>query len=670
MKRKKKKIVILLCVLVVLIAVIGGYFLLRDENRLSSSERLWITENANVVQNVYVLNDANLFGNLGNGVYYSFLNDFSEEYSLQFNPITVTGSESPDGLSLTVTNALLDLDVPFYEDHYVLVSKKNEVSIGLEDLASQKIGVLSTFNDVVKNYLGGSGALTLYSSSDELFNALDSGNVSYVIVPRMENMDTILEKNLWIVHHFSDLKRYFVLRDSNDSVLFRIMRKYFAKWSEDALETELYAQELALFQGALNVTDAMVDEMRKTTVTYGFMTNLPYEVYGDGEFGGILSEYVGAFAKFLNLDIEYKRYSNERRMLRDMNNGNISLYFNYNTTFTAGSIVDINLPLSYAIYAHESNPIVISSLTTLGDTPLYVEENSLLYQNLASINGLNLVTYKKDEFSKVLKDENNLVVMDDQVGEYLRRSSLKKYHSRYIAELNVNYSLKSTGSETFNLLLAKYMNYIDQGTFIEKGIYSASVTESKGSFLSSLAKYALYSVILIILILLLIYRSSKRIRMQKKIRKEDKLKFIDQLTSLKNRNYLNESLSSWNKNTIYPQCVVMIDLNRVQEINDTLGYEEGDRQIKGAANSLIKTQLDNTDIIRTNGNEFIIYMVGYNQKQITSYIHKLNKDFKNLPYDYGACITYSMIDSDLKSVEDAINECVDDIKKQKGKDAR
>ncbi len=670
MKRKKKKIVILLCVLVVLIAVIGGYFLLRDENRLSSSERLWITENANVVQNVYVLNDANLFGNLGNGVYYAFLNDFSEEYSLQFNPITVTGSESPDGLSLTVTNALMDLDVPFYEDHYVLVSKKNDVSIGLEDLTSQKIGVLSTFNDVVKNYLGSSGALTLYSSSDELFNALDSGNVSYVIVPRMENMDTILEKNLWIVHHFSDLKRYFVLRDSNDSVLFRIMRKYFAKWSEDTLETELYAQELALFQGALNVTDAMVDEMRKTTVTYGFMTNLPYEVYGDGEFGGILSEYVGAFAKFLNLDIEYKRYSNERRMLRDMNNGNISLYFNYNTSFTAGSIVDINLPLSYAIYAHESNPIVISSLTTLGDTPLYVEENSLLYQNLASINGLNLVTYKKDELSKVLKDENNLVVMDDQVGEYLRRSSLKKYHSRYTAELNVNYSLKSTCSETFNLLLAKYMNYIDQGTFIEKGIYSASVTESKGSFLSSLAKYALYSVILIILILLLIYRSSKRIRMQKKIRKEDKLKFIDQLTSLKNRNYLNESLSSWNKNTIYPQCVVMIDLNRVQEINDTLGYEEGDRQIKGAANSLIKTQLDNTDIIRTNGNEFIIYMVGYNQKQITSYIHKLNKDFKNLPYDYGACITYSMIDSDLKSVEDAINECVDDIKKQKGKDAR
>ncbi len=172
-------------------------------------------------------------------------------------------------------------------------------------------------------------------------------------------------------------------------------------------------------------------------------------------------------------------------------------------------------------------------------------------------------------------------------------------------------------------------------------------------------------IILTVIILGLIYRSSKRVRMQKKLKKEDKIKLMDQLTSLKNRNYLNESLPNWNKNTIYPQSVIIIDLNKIQNINDTLGYEEGDRQIKGAANILIRSQLENTDIIRTNGNEFMIYLVGYSQKQITSYIHKLNKEFKSLPYEYGACITYSMILDDLKSIEDAINECIEDIKKQK-----
>ena len=59
--------------------------------------------------------------------------------------------------------------------------------------------------------------------------------------------------------------------------------------------------------------------------------------------------------------------------------------------------------------------------------------------------------------------------------------------------------------------------------------------------------------------------------------------------------------------------------------------------------------------------------MGYNQKQVTSYIHKLSKEFSNLPYNYGVCMTYSMIDNDLKSIEDAINECIEDIKKQKEK---
>ena len=143
------------------------------------------------------------------------------------------------------------------------------------------------------------------------------------------------------------------------------------------------------------------------------------------------------------------------------------------------------------------------------------------------------------------------------------------------------------------------------------------------------------------------------------------MKYIDQLTSLKNRNYLNENINSWNKNTIYPQATIIIDLNEVQKINDTLGYEQGDAQIKAAANVLIKTQLDNTDIMRTDGNEFLIYLVGYQEKQVVSYIRKLYKEFKNLPFEYGAAIGYSMILNDMKTIEDSINESVEDMRTKK-----
>ena len=163
----------------------------------------------------------------------------------------------------------------------------------------------------------------------------------------------------------------------------------------------------------------------------------------------------------------------------------------------------------------------------------------------------------------------------------------------------------------------------------------------------------------------MVYKSTKRIKIAKKIKKVDKIKYIDQLTSLKNRNYLNDNLSSWNKNTIYPQATIVLDLNRLQEINDTDGYEKGDKQIKAAANVLVRTQLDNSDIIRTDGNEFLLYLVGYSEKQVASYIRKLNKEFKKLPYDYGVAIGYSMLLNDAKTLEDAINESVEDMKNKK-----
>ena len=63
----------------------------------------------------------------------------------------------------------------------------------------------------------------------------------------------------------------------------------------------------------------------------------------------------------------------------------------------------------------------------------------------------------------------------------------------------------------------------------------------------------------------------------------------------------------------------------------------------------------------------LFYLVGYQTKQITSYIHKLNKEFKRLPCEQGAAIGYSMIEDDIKTIEDAINEAVEEVKKKENK---
>jgi diguanylate cyclase (GGDEF)-like protein len=115
-------------------------------------------------------------------------------------------------------------------------------------------------------------------------------------------------------------------------------------------------------------------------------------------------------------------------------------------------------------------------------------------------------------------------------------------------------------------------------------------------------------------------------------------------------------MDKWDSNKVYPQAIIVIDLNDLKAINNEFGYAEGDHVIKSAANILINNQLKNTDIIRTDGNEFMIYSVGYTEDQIVLYMRKLYKLMKELPHEKEQTLGYSMILNDIKLIEDAINE--------------
>ena len=109
----------------------------------------------------------------------------------------------------------------------------------------------------------------------------------------------------------------------------------------------------------------------------------------------------------------------------------------------------------------------------------------------------------------------------------------------------------------------------------------------------------------------------------------------------------------------------MVDLNNVKYVNDNYGHEEGDDLIIKAAGILVNTQLENSEIIRTDGNEFLIYLVGYSEQQIATYSKKIAKEFKSLPYGFGASVGYSMIFDNIKTIDDAMNEAMIDMQSDK-----
>ena len=172
-------------------------------------------------------------------------------------------------------------------------------------------------------------------------------------------------------------------------------------------------------------------------------------------------------------------------------------------------------------------------------------------------------------------------------------------------------------------------------------------------------------ILVILLIVFLAIIKAKPKSKKTTITKEDKLRYIDTLTSLKNRNYLNDKVEEWDESSVYPQTIVIIDLNNIAYINDNYGHEEGDKIIGEAGNILIRNQMPNTDIIRTNGNEFLVYLVSYDEKQVVSYMKKLNKEFKELSHKFGAALGYSMITDGTKTVDDAINEATLDMRSNK-----
>ena len=116
------------------------------------------------------------------------------------------------------------------------------------------------------------------------------------------------------------------------------------------------------------------------------------------------------------------------------------------------------------------------------------------------------------------------------------------------------------------------------------------------------------------------------------------------------------SIQEWEDCEVFPQSIVIVDLNNVKYVNDNYGHEEGDKLIIEAAGILVNTQLENSEIIRTDGNEFLIYLVGYSQRQVTTYTKKLSKELKNLPHEFGAGVGFSMIMDEIKTIDDAINE--------------
>lgn len=664
---KKVRLIFILFVGIIIVAVASLVVvnILNDENKLTVEENKWINNNLSTVLNVNVINDLDIFGKSGAGVFYDFLNDLGKEYNLKINPITYTSKDENITSGFIATNTKNDKFVEFYADNYVLLKKDYVYYNNIEAIKDIKIGVLKSDADYIKGYFNEDKNIEFksfdtYDALKESFNK----DLDYIMVPKYELTSDILEKNYSVVYEFSDIKKYYgyyMLDDNFSSVI----KKYYNKWQSKKYKNAFNTNLKNTLVKSIKLSEVEQKELTSRIYNYGFVNNNPYEIILGGNYGGIVSVYLKNFSEMAGVDFKYIKYRTYKQLTNAINNNSIDLYFNYYNLTNNYQTITTNMDIKYYVIASRKNDMVVNSLNSLQNQTVYVMQDSIIYENLKNINGIDLKTYKKVSDLKKLAKSKAIAVVDYDTYLDVASTTLKDYSPRYANSLNIPYTFKVREDNAFTKLFKAYISLSDASMIRVEGLNSYKKTLDSGTILGTIAKYILYFLIIFVILIYALYKRARKIKISKKIKKEEKIRYIDQLTSLKNRNYLMENASSWNKNTIYPQAMVVVDLNRIQEINDTLGYEKGDAQIKAAANILIRTQLDNSDIVRTDGTEFLIYLVGYDERQVVSYIKKLTKELKNMPYDFGASIGHSMIDSDKKLVEDALNEAVEDMKIKK-----
>jgi diguanylate cyclase (GGDEF)-like protein len=103
------------------------------------------------------------------------------------------------------------------------------------------------------------------------------------------------------------------------------------------------------------------------------------------------------------------------------------------------------------------------------------------------------------------------------------------------------------------------------------------------------------------------------------------LSYHDQLTDLHNRRYYEEQLKLMDKTSNLPFCIIMIDVNGLKLINDSLGHAVGDELLRKVAIVLKNGTEKNAVVSRLGGDEFSVLLPKTNQEKAENYINRIRE---------------------------------------------
>ena len=685
-KNKKRRLVLILVILGLLLLSVLTYFLVnfKNENSLTLEENKWIDANKYDLVDIAVINDIPVLSYNGKGIIYDYIEFITKNQNLKFDIIPYKlDSEVDYQYKMDIVSSTSDGEIVLVNDNLVLITKNNAEYNDSSNINNLKLGILASDKELLLDYFNNdsiqfieyeSYASLKQSMLENISNSevdIETSNIDGIIIPKLIFTEEIVKNDYKISYHFNDLHKYYVLKTNGAKELNSILKKNFNLWKESNYQESYNSNLLSNYFEFKNVSDTDQKKLQSKNYVYGFIDYGIYNHLSGSKISGFNELILKDFNKFSGLSIKYTKYNNISKLLKDFNSKKLDFIINisdsssYNEDiYNTVGVFNKNL----VVISGFANTDIIDNLYSLKDKEVLTIKDSYLEKYLTE-NNIKVKSYNNLKDLTTDFSNKDIAIIDLDNYNYYKTSSFKDSKVNYLLDIDgkYNYIINNTEENTiFKDIFDFYLSYNSISEII-------SLNYENIAYENINIVYILILIIVALLIYLVVDFSNhvkvliKRIKKNNKIRlsKEEKIKYIDQLTSLKNRAYLNSRIESWDESEVYPQAVIIIDLNNISYINDNYGREEGDKVITEAANILIQHQLQNSEIIRTDGNEFLVYLVGYDEKQIISYLRRINKALKGLSHGFGSASGYSIITDAIKTFDDAVNEATLDMKNNK-----
>lgn len=137
---------------------------------------------------------------------------------------------------------------------------------------------------------------------------------------------------------------------------------------------------------------------------------------------------------------------------------------------------------------------------------------------------------------------------------------------------------------------------------------------------------------------------------------------IDSLSGIYNRywldSYMNNCIRQYDGSFF---CLMMIDIDRFKDFNDTYGHLVGDEILKQTAKILLREKGPNATVARWGGEEFIMFGVADNKTDAENKAENLRKTIENSHFDAGETLRGCSLHVTV-SIGVACNKCDRGIK--------